>query len=344
MSEAKPAWFRNHVQSPSFETVHASRATKPGLSATGRACKSPVPEQQTWFSPIAPTPSLEAAQHADSAAYSCQQPRGFMPPPQLASETSETSNSHSAGLSQFAGTRPGILLPVSQRVSHASIPGPALRPCSPWRQTSAQQTTLAPSVSGTSVIVATDKQQPSLAEALGFADKPLQPTSTGPLKKTAAVTGSGLLTAPHASHYVDARHAEITPAEPASNCPPEQAVTTGQSPHPGQQIKSGQLSQPQLQKLVDQVEAAYLHCPAKFDAFLQLSHQYQAQKLDTEHFDKQVSKPFWPSCRCDAASELACQGACSDVVQGQTLPDACAVKPCRQCNVGQSSGVLFCTL
>ena len=49
------------------------------------------------------------------------------------------------------------------------------------------------------------------------------------------------------------------------------------------------LSQPGVQRLVTQVEATFANQAAKFDAFLDLLHEYQANHIDKRQFDKQVS-------------------------------------------------------
>ena len=61
---------------------------------------------------------------------------------------------------------------VSHVMSHDTLPGPTLRPCSPWIRTASQANTAAaaPGSPGGSVVIAADKQQPTLAEALGFPD------------------------------------------------------------------------------------------------------------------------------------------------------------------------------
>lgn len=61
---------------------------------------------------------------------------------------------------------------VSHVMSHDTLPGPTLQPCSPWIRTASQADTAAaaPGSPGGSVVVAADKQQPTLAEALGFPD------------------------------------------------------------------------------------------------------------------------------------------------------------------------------
>ena len=51
----------------------------------------------------------------------------------------------------------------------------------------------------------------------------------------------------------------------------------------------GALAQSGLHRLVTQVQAAFADQPAKFDAFLHLVHEHQADHIDMLHFEKQVS-------------------------------------------------------
>ena len=132
-----------------------------------------LPSHQ-WFSSYQTgslnVPSADTPQHS--------QPAHALPLSSMAKETvqvgrpSPRSIPNAVQHAALHAVNPATVKPVLHVMSHDTLPGPALQPCSPWRRTAslADTATVVPSSSAASVIIAADKQQPRLAAALGFSE------------------------------------------------------------------------------------------------------------------------------------------------------------------------------
>lgn len=283
MSEANCSRFRQQLYPPDSSKVRTTTQL-PVIKVPADRLHNPVIHARPWFAQAAPV---------QSRGQPAQKPAFAQLPHQVASSHPDVHLSHKTALSSFiqaaqpAPRVPGGLLPASEVISHAPLPGSALLPSSPWRQNSPPlQAQAAPSTSGTSVIIAKDICQPTLAQALGFGDSPQQSPSIGSQAPAAPVL-------PHSTvpihTTVDMRAIKILSPSTVAPSQAEQAGAEGislqRAPHG---IPAG-LSQSDLQRLVTQAEAAFAGQPAKFDAFLHLLHEHQANRIDKRHFEQQVS-------------------------------------------------------
>ena len=289
MSEAPPAWFKSHRVPASSQDIHKPCAPLPHNPGPGHSNKSPTPSSGQWFSSVAPGPTYQAGStlvcQPNSAWHWPQQAHKALaaPHPLCGAKPSALATP-----SQAVSDAPGILLPVSQVMSHAPIPGPALRPCSPWRHIPSQQACSVPSSSGASVVVATDRRQPTLAEALGFADSPQQPPCPMSGGEAAAVQSSNTAPAQLTHRFADSNNTEIVAQVSVPQSQSQPTEERDRSLRQASQANVGALMRPGLQRFVGQVEAATVDQPAKFDAFLQLLHENQAGNIDRVHFEEQV--------------------------------------------------------
>ncbi|KAL3159188.1 hypothetical protein ABBQ32_011171 [Trebouxia sp. C0010 RCD-2024] len=292
MSAATPSWFRQQLYPPDGSKTAQPDAEPPGVPRPRHTYRLPAdnlhnpgPKCQPWFSSAAPVqPTSQPASRqplvADSPHY-VTSPQPDMP----SYQTSLSSLRYSA---QAALHEPGPLLPVSQVMSRAPLPGPALQPSSPWKQTSPHtHYYTAPSTSGASVIIIPDTSQPTLAETLGFADSLQQSAGTGRPATAALPVGTPSSQLHHMS--VNIRAAEILPQNTEAPSQAGQAQAEGKS---RQAMQNGALSQPGLLKLVALVEATFASQHTKFDAFLHLLHEYQASQIDKRQFEYQAGKLF----------------------------------------------------
>lgn len=107
--------------------------------------------------------------------------------------------------------------------------------------------------------------------------------------KAATVQSIDLAPVQHPCHCVDSKDMEIVAQVAVPQSQRQQAEARQRSPRQAPQANVNVLMQPDLQRLVRQVEAVTVDQPANFDAFLQLLHEYQAGIMEKEHFEKQVS-------------------------------------------------------
>lgn len=292
MSEALSR-FRQQIYPPDSSKV-STTTQLPVIKVPADRPHNPVIHARPWFAQAAPV---------HSPGQPAQKPAIAPSPHQVASpHVPYVHPSNNAALSSFTNAAqpaphvPGGLLPASEVISHAPLPGSALIPSSPWRQKSPHlQAHAAPSTSGTSVIVAKDIRQPPLAQALGFADSPQQSPSIGRQAPAAPVLPHG--TAPSQCHHtiVDIRAVEILSQSAVAPSQGQQAGAEGISLQRAPHGIPAALSQSDLQRLVIQVEAAFAGQPAKFDAFLHLLHEHQANRIDKRHFERQVSAVIVPA-------------------------------------------------
>ena len=289
MSEALPSRFRQQLYPPDSSKV-CTVTQLPVIEVPAARLDNPVTHARPWFSQAAPV---------QSRGQPAQKPAIAQPP---ISSHPYVHLSHKTALSSFTNAAepvshvPVALLPASEVISHAPLPGSALLPSSPWRQNSPHlQAQAAPSTSGTSVIIATDISQPTLAQALGFADSPQPSASIGRQAPAAPPRPNG--TPPSQCHHttVDMRAMEILSQSTVAPSQGEQSGATGTSMHRAPHGIPAALSQSDLQRLVTQVEAAFAGQPAKFDAFLHLLHEHQAHRIDQRHFEQQVSVDTVPA-------------------------------------------------
>lgn len=186
MSQQSPAWFGHQLhqhqteigpaQSSHLPSVlqHSMLLPKPPATSSQIRLSGPGLPSHQWFS---------SHQSGSQTVPSADKPAQHSPPPQSLPPSSMTKETVRAGLlfPQFipnaaqhaalhAVSPVTSVKPLSHVMSHDTLPGPALQPCSPWRRTASQAgtATVVPSSPAASVIIAVDRQQPRLAAALGF--------------------------------------------------------------------------------------------------------------------------------------------------------------------------------
>ena len=182
MSQQSPAWFGHQLhqhrtdigpaQSPHLSSVLQHSTLLPKLPTTSsqiRLSGPGLPSHQ-WFSSYQTgsqtVPSADKLQHS--------LPPHSLPMPKKTVQAGLPSMQSIPNAVQYAASHAvspvtSVKL-VSHVMSHDTLPGPALQPCSPWRRTASQAdtATVVPSSPAASVIIAVDRQQPRLAAALGF--------------------------------------------------------------------------------------------------------------------------------------------------------------------------------
>ena len=281
MSEALPSRFRQQLFSPDCSRTLPTSTQLPVVKVPADRLHIPVIHAQSWFSQTAPDQPVNQIEHKTVVAH---QVAGYHPAVQPSSKAAPNS---SIARAQAASHASAILSPVPQLMSHAPLPGKALLPSSPWRQTSPHlQAYAAPSISGTSVIIAKDISQPTLAKALGFDDSPQQSSSIGRQAPAALALPreTGLPQCHHTT--INMTTMKILPQPAAA---PNQAGTQGVSTQKRPDGKPDVLSQSVVHRLVTQAEAAFADQPAKLDAFLHLMHEHQANHIDKQYLETQVS-------------------------------------------------------
>ena len=291
MSEAVSSRSRQQLYSPDCSRSVRASTQLPVVKVPADRLHNPVIHAQSWFSQTAPGQQVCQPAHKAVIAQPPHQVSGSHP---AAPPSSKAAPNSSTAQAQAASPVPAILFPVSQMMSHAPLPGPALLPSSPWRQTSPHlQAHAAPSTSGISVIIAKDISQPSLAQALGFADSPRQSSSIG--RQAPAAVALPDETAPPPCHHtaIDMRAVESFPQAATAPCQVEQTGAQDVFTQNGPDGQAGALPQSGLQRLATQVQIACADQPAKFDAFLRLVHEYQASHIDKRQLEKQVSALAW---------------------------------------------------
>lgn len=291
MSAATPSWFRQQQYPPDCSRITQFNAQPTGISKVGHTHKVPADtlhnpglQRQPWFSSVAACRSTGQPACRDTLVADLPH-QHTSPQPDVQS----SRNTSPSCLQYSAQAAPGALLPVSQVMSRAPLPGAALKPSSPWKQTSpyihAHTSRTAPSTSNASVIIVQDTGQPTLAETLGFADSPQQSQGTGRQASAPQPVGTG---SSQLHHMIDKmRAAEIVPQSAGPPSQAEQALAKQGARQNTQQ--TGALSQPGLLRLVNQVEATFAGQQSKFNAFLGLVHEYQAGHIDKRQFESQVS-------------------------------------------------------
>ncbi len=185
MSQQSPAWFGHQLHQhqteigpaqsshPSSVPQHSTLLPKPPATSSQIRLSGPGLPSHQWFS------SYQTGSQTVPSAVKLQ----HSPPPHSLSPSSMTKETVQAGLpslqfipnavqhaASHAVSPVTSVKPVSHVMSHDTLPGPALQPCSPWRRTASQAdtATVVPSSPAASVIIAADRQQPRLAAALGF--------------------------------------------------------------------------------------------------------------------------------------------------------------------------------
>ena len=292
MSDAVSSKLRQQLYSPDCSRAVCTSTQLPLIKVPADRLHI---HAQSYFSQSAPGQQVRQLAHKTVIAQSPHQvagPHPAAPPP--AQSSSKAAPNSSIAHAQVTFHAPAILLPVSQVMSNAPLPGPALLPSSPWRQTSPHlQAHAAPSTSGTSVIIAKDISQPSLAKALGFADSPRQSPSIG--RQAPAAPALPDETAPPHCHHtaIDKRAMESLPQAATAPSQAEQAGAQGEFRPRAPDCPPGAFSQSVLQRLVTQVQIAFANQPAKLDAFLRLAHEYQADHIGKQQLEKQVSALAW---------------------------------------------------
>ncbi|KAL0024178.1 hypothetical protein WJX77_004493 [Trebouxia sp. C0004] len=184
MSQQSPAWFgyqlhqhqteTNPAQSSHLSHVvqHSMLLPNPPTTISRVRLSGPGLPSHQWFSSY--QTGNQTVLSADKLQHS--QPAHALPPSSMTKETiqvglpSPRSIPNAVQHAASHAVSPATVKPVSHVMSHDTLPGPALRPCSPWRRTASQADTAAvvPSSPPVSVIIAADRQQPGLAAALGF--------------------------------------------------------------------------------------------------------------------------------------------------------------------------------
>ena len=293
MSEALPSRFRQQLYPP--DSSKACTVTQlPVIEVPAARLDNPVIHARPWFAQAAAV---------QSRAQPAQKPAIAQLPHEVASsQVPYVHPSHQTPLSSFSNAAQpashvsGGLLPASEVISHAPLPGSALLPSSPWRQNFPHlQAQAAPSTSGTSVIIAKDIRQPTLAQTLGFGDSPQQSPSIGRQAPAAPLRPNGTPLSQCHHTTVDMRAMESLSQSTLAPSQKEQAGAKGTSMQRAPHGIPAALSQSDLQRLVTQVAAAFAGQPAKFDAFLHLLHEHQANGIDKQHFEEQVSIDIVPA-------------------------------------------------
>lgn len=285
MSETLSPRPRQLLYSPDCSRAVPSNTQLPVVKVPADRLHNPVIHAQSWFPQAAPGQPVTQPAHKTLVAQLLPQVAGYHPAVHPRSKAAPTSS-----IAQAVSYVPATLIPISQVMSHAPLPGPALLPSSPWRQPSPHlQAHAAPSISGTSVIIAKDISQPTLAKALGFADSPQSSPSLS--RQAPAALALPHQTAPLQCHHtaVTMKVMEILPQVAAATTQAEQAGAQGVFTRKVPNGKPGVLSQSGLKRLVTQAEAAFANQPAKFDAFLHLVHEFQAHHINKQQLEEQVS-------------------------------------------------------
>ena len=284
MSQANSSRFKQELYPPDCSRTIRTSTQLPVAKVPTDRLHNPATHPRPWFSQTAPGQPVSQPAQETLVAWSMHQVAGSHQP------SSRAAPNSSIPRAQAASHVPAILCPVSQVMSDAPLPAPALLPSSPWRQTSPHlQPHAAPSISGTSVIIAKDISQPTLAKALGFADSLQQSASMG--RQVPAALAQPKVTAPPQCHRtaIDMRAMEVLPQTAAAQSQTEEAGAEGLFTQRAPDGSRGALAQSGLQRLVTQVHPVFADQPAKFDAFLHLVHEHQANHIDNRNFEKQVS-------------------------------------------------------
>jgi len=184
MSQQSPAWFGHQLHQHQTEAgpaqsshlshvlQHSMLLPKPPTTSSRVRLSGPGLPSHQWFSSYQTgsqtVPSADKLQHSQpahtlpSSSMTKDTVQAGLPSPRSIPNAVQHAASHAVS--------PATVKPVSHVMSHDTLPGPALQPCSPWRRTASQAdtATVVPSSPAASVIIAVDRQQPRLAAALGF--------------------------------------------------------------------------------------------------------------------------------------------------------------------------------
>lgn len=180
MCDKPPAWFRHQHQEPQSALIAVDILQAPltleqrlftyKSTTSTPACRlgSSGPPKHQWFM------STRSAFQPQSTTRSPMPGVGTVGTQADASQHSSSSAVVPGAQAASHATWPACIMPVSNVMSHDTTPGLALRPCSPWRRTPSQ-TDLLPAATAPhsleSVVIARDTTQPTLAQALGFAEQ-----------------------------------------------------------------------------------------------------------------------------------------------------------------------------